>query len=288
MDFTTNRLVVAPGRYVVAVSGGIDSAVLLDLLKKYLGIEIVVAHFDHGIRDDSFKDAQFVQQLAESHGLVFETKREELGKGASEQLARDRRYAFLRSVAGKYNAKIITAHHSNDVVETIAINMTRGTGWRGLAVLDSDIVRPLLDITKSEIYHYASKHGINWREDSTNKSNVYLRNRIRQKTIDIDDDDVRQLLALRTQQRFLKQEVERELAELIGEGPEYSRYFFTQLDYSIVSEAIRFVTHARLTRPQMERAALAIKTAKPSAIYQAGDGVEFRFTSRNFIVELIK
>jgi tRNA(Ile)-lysidine synthase len=288
MDFTTNRLVVTPGRYVVAVSGGIDSAVLLDLLKKYLGIEIVVAHFDHGIRDDSFKDAQFVQQLAESHGLVFETKREELGKGASEQLARDRRYAFLRSVAGKYNAKIITAHHSNDVVETIAINMTRGTGWRGLAVLDSDIVRPLLDITKSEIYHYASKHGINWREDSTNKSNVYLRNRIRQKTIDIDDDDVRQLLALRTQQRFLKQEVERELAELIGEGPEYSRYFFTQLDYSIVSEAIRFVTHARLTRPQMERAALAIKTAKPSAIYQAGDGVEFRFTSRNFIVELIK
>ncbi|MHB8136206.1 MAG: tRNA lysidine(34) synthetase TilS [Anaerolineaceae bacterium] len=195
-------------KYVVAVSGGVDSVVLLDMLINnnlpaiyqlpFTNYQLIVAHFDHGIRDDSKSDAIFVAKLAEQYKLPFETKREELGKGASEEEARDRRYKFLRSVAKKYDAKLVTAHHADDVIETILINIMRGTGWRGLAAIDSDIVRPLTDMLKSEIIDYAIKNKLNWREDSTNKQNVYLRNRIRQKTIDLDNDTKLQSLFLYT------------------------------------------------------------------------------------------
>jgi len=92
-------------KYVVAVSGGVDSAVLLDILSKKPGLDLIVAHFDHGIRDDSKSDAIFVANLAKEYNLPFETKREELGSDVSEEKARDRRYEFLRAVAKKHDAK---------------------------------------------------------------------------------------------------------------------------------------------------------------------------------------
>lgn len=273
---------------VVAVSGGVDSVVLLHILSQDPQLDLIVAHFDHGIRDDSRDDAEFVEQLARQYDHAFTTKREELGKDASEDVARQRRYAFLRSVAQKHNAKIMTAHHADDSVETIAINITRGTGWRGLAVLDSDIIRPLLDMTKAEIIAYARQHQLAWHEDSTNASDTYLRNRIRAQTPTLSDDAKRQLLALRAHQVGIKHQIDREVQRLLGDGPEYSRYFFTHIPQSVALECLRFVTGARLTRPQLTRALLAVKTKKPGTIYQAGANVQFRFTSRNFVVELIK
>jgi tRNA(Ile)-lysidine synthase len=288
MDLEKRRLDTSASRYVVAVSGGVDSVVLLDMVSRMPGGEFIVAHFDHGIRDDSAEDALFVGELSKLYGLTFETKREELGQTASEERARNRRYDFLRSVAAKYDARIMTAHHSDDAVETIAINMTRGTGWRGVAVLHSDIVRPLLDMDKLEIIAYAKANGLTWREDSTNSSDAYLRNRIRRRTATLPDDDKRQLLALRAHQVGLKKEIDSEVKQLIGDGPAYDRYFFTHADEKTAVECLRYVTHAQLTRPQLGRALLAIKTAKPRTKYEAGSGVIFRFTSRNFTVELIK
>ena len=275
-------------RYVVAVSGGVDSIVLLDKLVHTPGLDLVVAHFDHGIRDDSSDDARFVQQVARDYGLPCEVGREELGKQASEELARNRRYEFLRSVATKHHARIATAHHADDIIETIAINLTRGTGWRGLAVLDSDIYRPLLDMSKSEIIDYAKSHNLIWHEDSTNASDAYLRNRLRQKAGALTDDIKRQLLALRAQQTYLKQDIDDEVKNLVSDGPEHSRYFYTHIDPLSAGECLRAVTSMRLTRPQLHRSLHMIKTARPGTSYQAGSGVEFRFTSRNFIVELIK
>lgn len=272
----------------MAVSGGVDSVALLHALQEAPGVDLVVAHFDHGIRDDSYQDAAFVKDLAQSYKLPFESRREELGSGASEELARSQRYAFLREVALNHNATIITAHHADDTIETIAINLTRGTGWRGLAVLDSDVVRPLLHVSKTDIIAYAKKHHLTWREDSTNASDAYLRNRIRQKTALLADDAKHQLLALRVQQVDTKRQIDEEVAELIGPGPQFSRYFFTHADSATAVECLRFTVQARLTRPQLSRSLLAIKTAKPGSLYQAGGGIQFRFTSRNFTVELIK
>lgn len=274
--------------YVVAVSGGVDSISLLHMLTQTTDHEIIVAHFDHGTRDDSAEDAAFVRELAAEYGFQFETRREELGPNVSEEMARNRRYAFLRDIAKKHNGRIMTAHHADDVVETIAINFHRGTGWRGLAVLDSDILRPLLLLTKADVVEYATQRKLSWREDSTNAGDKYLRNRLRRSTRDLDPDVKRELLALRSQQLESKRSIDHDIAELVGPGPNYSRYFFTHIPSQVAIECLRYITNAKLTRPQLERALLAIKTASPKSSYQAGSGLTFDFTTRNFSLSLLK
>lgn len=269
-------------KYIVAVSGGVDSMVLLDMMVRSGAGELIVAHFDHGIRPDSRHDATFVGSIAKQHGLHFETKREELGPKASEALARERRYAFLRHLAKKHDAKIVTAHHLDDLVETVAINVTRGTGWRGLAALDSDITRPLLDMEKAELLNYATKRGITWHEDSTNASAAYLRNRLRQKTPAVSYDAKRELRALHAHQRDLKRRIHTEVTQLIGEGPWYSRYFFTHVQPAVALECLRELTRGKLTRPQLARLLHAIKVAKPNTTFEAGEGVRLYFSTRQF------
>ncbi len=285
--------------YVVAVSGGVDSVVLLDTLAKsasqnrdnqFPEAKLVVAHFDHGIRPDSAGDAKFVRALAKKYGLPYETKREELGAGASEELARDRRYAFLREVAKKHDAKIMTAHHGDDVVETIAINLKRGTGWRGLAVLDSsDIARPLLQVPKQKLLDYAKKHMLRWHEDSTNADTSYLRNDLRQKLAAVDDGETAQLLKLyRTRQLFLRKEIDTETDRLVGASP-YRRSLFIMTPGRAASELLRAVFIKEYgwapTRPQRERALLAIKTLQAGKSYDVAAGVKLRFTRTHFVVE---
>lgn len=170
--------------YVVAVSGGVDSVVLLHLLasRRPERISYVVAHFDHGIRSESAEDEKFVKSLAKRYGFDYASTRANLGKDASEAEAREARYAFLREVAKQYKAeKIITAHHQDDLVGTMIINILRGTGPRGLAVMQSssDVIRPLLNKRKKDLLTYAKKHKLTWREDSTNQDTRYLRNYVR-------------------------------------------------------------------------------------------------------------
>jgi len=275
-------------RYVVAVSGGVDSVVLLDMLSRVDGHELIVAHFDHGIRDDSSDDALFVGGLAAKYGYTFEMVREELGPAASEKRARDRRYAFLRAIAQKHDARIVTAHHADDAAETIAINLHRGTGWRGLAALDSDIIRPLLRVSKADLLAYAARRSLEWHQDSTNASDAYLRNRLRGAVAALDDDEKATLLKQRERQIELKKHIDAEVRRLVGDGPSYSRYFFAHVPKNVAIECLRAAVDAKLTRPQLERALMAIKTALPKSSYQAGAGITFDFTTRNFSLSLLK
>jgi tRNA(Ile)-lysidine synthase len=275
-------------KYVVAVSGGVDSVVLLDILTKIPGHELVVAHFDHGIRRDSGIDAIFVAGLAKKYDLPFETKREKLGPDVSEEKARNRRYKFLREVAKKHNATLVTAHHADDVIETIAINLMRGTGWRGLAVLDSDVRRLLTGLTKLEILEYAKHNKLTWREDSTNADDKYLRNKIRRKTMRMEDGERRELLALWADQKRIKKLVKEEAGRLVGEGPVYNRYFFIHINEASAMECLRHIVGSRLTNPQLIKTWHAIKTAQPGKTFDAGGGVKIKFTTRNFTVELVK
>lgn len=275
--------------YVVAVSGGVDSVVLLDQLTKKTS-RLIVAYFDHGTRTDSATDGVFVGELAKKYGLPFETRREELGAGVSEERARQRRYAFLRSVARKYTALLVTAHHADDVVETIAINFMRGTGWRGLAVLDSpDIVRPLLHTRKTELLEYAKNHQLEWHEDSTNASDKYLRNRIRRRLNGAEEDAIWQLLALRDHQVGLKRTIATETRRVIH-AP-YQRHLFIMIPATIGSELLQAVivkeAQVSLLATQLNRALLAIKTARPGSLHDAGGGVRLRFNTREFVVETV-
>jgi tRNA(Ile)-lysidine synthetase-like protein len=278
-------------KYIVAVSGGVDSVVLLHQLATAGDHELVVAHFDHGIRPDSAADARFVEALATGYHLPFVGRREDLGVGASEDLARTQRYAFLRQVAREHQAVLVTAHHGDDVVETIAINLSRGTGWRGLAVLNaSDIVRPLLHMSKQEVRQYALDHRLEWVEDSTNATSTYLRNRLRGLAYrHLSKSDYGALQKLRDQQADLGGVIDSEVSRFVRADSTYDRYFVTHIDSASAGEVLQAIVRtaggAGLTRPQCERALLAIKTARPGTRYDCGSGVMLRFRTRTFIVE---
>ena len=272
--------------YIVAVSGGVDSVVLLDMLAKKGEHELVVAHFDHGIRPESDADARFVWALAQRYSLPCEVRREELGAGASEELARARRYAFLRDIAAKYdNADIVTAHHQDDVVETIAINLARGTGWRGLAVFGrGDVQRPLLGFRKKELYDYALTHHLEWVEDETNASDAYLRNRVRRQISRLSDDDRKNLFALYADQAQLRTEIDREVAQL--QCNVSSRYFMTMIPENVAVELLRAATNGRATRPQLQRLWLAIKTAQPGTDMTVNGEITAHFAQRTISLEI--
>ena len=276
-------------KYLVAVSGGVDSVVLLDMLVSKGIDELIVAHFDHGIRVDSANDALFVKRLAQKYGLVFEMEREELGQGASEELARQRRYRFLREMAIKHGAKVVTAHHADDVIETVAINLHRGTGWRGLAVLDSpDIVRPLLAMPKKMLVAYANEQGLEWHEDSTNQDQQYLRNRFRAQLAGMSLETKLWLWEYWRRQCELATEIDSECGRLFKAGL-YSRYFFTHIDEAPALELLRAVFLREVgsspTIPQRRRALHAIKVAKVGAICEVAEGTRLRFKRSEFIVE---
>ncbi|MET0980332.1 MAG: tRNA lysidine(34) synthetase TilS [Candidatus Saccharimonadales bacterium] len=277
-------------RYLVAVSGGIDSVVLLDKLVASGEYELIVAHFDHGIRSDSSADARFVAGLAAQYRLPFETRREELGASASEELARRQRYVYLRALAKKYDAMIVTAHHADDVIETIAINIQRGTGWRGAAILQTPgIDRPLLSMTKMQIRDYALEKRLEWVEDSTNTSDQYLRNRLRGRIRSgLTDPQKRATLAIWRRQLELKHDIDREVYSYARQD-EFSRYYLNHIDEQSAMELLRAAIVAKTnlspTRPQLNRAILAIKTARPHATFELGGGVKLLFNVRTFIVE---
>lgn len=176
------KITLQPGIYIVAVSGGVDSMALLHALQAVPGVGLTVAHYDHGIRPDSFEDQMLVRNVAVMYGLPFFYEEGRLGPGASEETARQARYDFLHRTRTTLGADaIITAHHKDDVLETAIINILRGTGRLGLSSLrDTEHVRrPLLEVEKSVIKEYAEANGLVWHEDSTNTDTNYLRNHIR-------------------------------------------------------------------------------------------------------------
>jgi tRNA(Ile)-lysidine synthase len=183
---------------VVAVSGGLDSMVLFDVLCELAEewrLKLVVAHVDHGLRgEDSARDALFVKERAQARGVPFYEKKADVAAYARERklstqvAAREVRYAFLAEVAQKVGAvSIATAHHADDQAETVLMRVLRGTSMRGLAGIpvrrpaeDGLVyVRPLLKVWRSEIMAYARERGIVHREDASNASVKYLRNKIR-------------------------------------------------------------------------------------------------------------
>lgn len=276
---------------VAAISGGVDSAVLLHMLSKSSDT-IIVAHVEHGIRDDSADDARFVRQLAKGYGFAYEETQLHLGADASEELAREARYDFLYALAKKHKAVIVTAHHGDDLAETVAINIHRGTGWRGLAVLGREgLERPLLSYSKQQLYDYAMKNRLEWVEDKTNRDRRYLRNRIRaQLTSNMSDMTRRQLKVLRDKQIALSVQIAAEEQGVL-QHQDGLRHLLTQVDGVVATDLLGTLimqkVGVRPTRPQLERALIAVKTAKPGAAHHVGSRACLRFKSRFFSVEVL-
>jgi tRNA(Ile)-lysidine synthase len=190
--FMRSRGLVRPGeRVLVALSGGVDSMVLLHLLRsasQTLSIEITAAHFDHGMRADSEADAEWLIATCKAMGVrLVAARSQRVLRGETE--ARFERYRFLTHAARETDsARIATAHHADDQIETVLFRLLRGTGTRGLAgipVRRGPFIRPLLRFSKNEIRSYATANRISFREDPTNEQLHYMRNRIRNTVIPV-------------------------------------------------------------------------------------------------------
>ena len=183
---------IQPGETViVAVSGGPDSVCLLHVLyrlREELRMKLVAAHFDHGLRPhEDGSETELVRTLTASLNLPFEAEKSGINLGAAgslEEAAREARYAFLERVRGLHKGrKIAVAHNLNDQAETFLMRLLRGSGPSGLSgippVRDGVIIRPLIEVSRSEVETYLKTQGLPFATDSSNLRTAHLRNRIR-------------------------------------------------------------------------------------------------------------
>ncbi len=184
----SGRLLAPASRALVALSGGADSTALLAILMRLrdLGELAMVSacHVDHGLRPDSAADAEACAKLCEGLGTPLDVARVEVERAGNLQAAaRKARYAALRGAAARAGAdRLATGHTRGDQAETVLSRLLRGAGARGLSGIPARrgwVVRPLLSVTRSEIVAYLGERGLSWREDPSNGSLRFLRNRLR-------------------------------------------------------------------------------------------------------------
>jgi len=197
-------------KFVLSVSGGADSVLLLYLFCKYFEFDtkrLIIAHVNHNLRNDSRVDENFVLMLGKK--LKIETHIKKLNpnsiskRDSIESWGRKQRYDFLNTIMKKVKAKwVVTGHHGNDQAETILMNISDKTGLFGLGgmkEINNNIIRPLLPFTKVQLLKVLRKYSIPFLEDSTNKNNYYKRNFIRNNVVTIwserDNDLIESIIA---------------------------------------------------------------------------------------------
>lgn len=258
-----------PGKYVVAVSGGVDSMVLLHLLANYklqtTNYQLFVAHINENLRPDSPLDQKLVKETAEKYGLEFYWADVKLAN-SSEALGRKVRYEYLNKLKKELGADaIITAHHQDDMLETAIINMLRGTGRRGLSSITSgkNLVRPLLKFTKKEIYDFAKKNRLDWREDYMNKDTQFLRNYIRHELLPKLGGDARAKLLKNIQNLGeLNKAIDEELDEHV-QNQKLDRQWFINLPHDVSNEILNHWLrrqNVNVERKKLNKLTIAAKT----------------------------
>lgn len=180
---------VSPGdRVICGVSGGADSVAMLFgmyLLREKLDIELRAAHLNHHLRgEESDRDEQFVRQFCERYDIPLEVGHAQVKSGEKglEAAAREARYGYFATLSGK----IATAHTADDNAETVLMHLVRGTGLRGLggiAPVNGNIIRPMLQVTREEVLIFLEEYALDYVEDSSNAGDAFLRNRLRHKVM---------------------------------------------------------------------------------------------------------
>jgi tRNA(Ile)-lysidine synthase len=213
--FSTHFSFLKDKQLLIACSGGLDSVVLTNLLQN-LDYDIALAHCNFSLRgDESDGDEDFVVSLADKFSIpvfteTFQTKQfAKEYKISTQMAARDLRYDWFNNLLKSTNYDfVLTAHHADDDLETFLINLSRGSGLRGLTGIpkvNETIVRPLLPFSRAQILAYAKKEKLYWREDSSNETTEYLRNDLRHNVIpSLKETSSTILEALRKTQRNLR------------------------------------------------------------------------------------
>jgi len=192
------KLLDSDKTYLVAISGGVDSVVLTYLMR-LAKIKFILAHCNFGLRgEESDGDESFIRQWAQKLGVEivvspFDTHQYARKEGISTQMAaRDLRYHWFDSIIKERNlAGVVVAHHLDDQVETVLLNLIRGTGIEGMygmAEKREKIIRPLLNFSKKELKAYAESVPLSWREDSSNAKDTYKRNFLRNRVLPLIEE----------------------------------------------------------------------------------------------------
>lgn len=176
---------------IVGVSGGPDSMALLNLfleLRKEIDLNIVCAHVNHNVRKESIEEEKFLKDFCNINNIIFEVmKIDNYGDDNFQNEARSKRYEFFKSLVEKYNSKyLFTAHHADDLIETILMRISRGSSLKGysgfqkeLQIDNYKIIRPFISKTKKEILKYNKENKIKYVTDLSNEKDKYTRNRYR-------------------------------------------------------------------------------------------------------------
>ncbi|MBP6576455.1 MAG: tRNA lysidine(34) synthetase TilS [Chryseobacterium sp.] len=177
--------------YLLAVSGGVDSMVLADLFQ-VSGLKFQVAHINYHLRnEDSNLDQKLVSDFCERYQIPFHlyevSAEDQKPENSIQNWARELRYQFFRKIQKEQNLEyLVTAHHLNDQLETFIINLSKASGIKGLSGIpanDNNIIRPLLNFSKEEIYEFAEENNVEFREDKSNQKTDYLRNKVRHNVV---------------------------------------------------------------------------------------------------------
>ena len=175
---------------IISCSGGPDSMCLYDILlklKKDINFNLVCAHINHTRRKDSDKEEEFLKNYSIDNSIPFEVRKLTKFTDNFQQDARNKRYKFLNEVLTKYNGTyIMSAHHGDDLIETILMRLSRGSnlsGYAGFKIKTGNLVKPLIFYTKDDILAYNKKNNVSYKSDKSNKSSKYTRNRYRLKVL---------------------------------------------------------------------------------------------------------
>lgn len=303
LQFVRTHELICPGdRVGVAVSGGADSTALLRALlelRSELGCVLSVIHLHHGLRGvEADADAAFVQQLAEAHGLPMHFERADVAAYAREKklsLEAAGRRARIRYFAALQRQgaldKVATAHTADDQAETVLLKLLRGAGTRGLAGIfpaaeqaGTFLVRPLLGNTRAEVEHYLKALQQSWREDSSNRSPEFLRNRVRHELLPLLERDynpaIRESLNItaeiaREEQNFWDVIIGNLLRDLQAENGMLDAISFRALHVALQRRALKALAPAALDFEHIERAREFIVAAQAGQ-RQIARGLELR------------